>query len=314
MPQPAPSTICDELLAAALELARYGWQVFPLWGKTPAIPNPHPKGSWEHKNCHGECGRHGHGFYDATTDPVVITYWWMVRCPGANVAARVPPNMFVLDIDPQHGGHESLAALILDHGQLPETLTTISGRGTGGAHYFYRRPPGKVSTKLLGPGIDIKDNLGYTVHPPSCHPDSGKPYTYIDRPVVDPSQWLVKLITSEPVAPKPVSLFWASVWSPSVADDYCDNASWAEILEPHGWTCRDADPDADGAVWLHPSATSSCSATVRNGCLFVYSTNTPFEVTEPSNPHGYTRFRAFAILNHCGDLSAAARALREASS
>jgi hypothetical protein len=47
--------------------------------------------------------------------------------------------------------------------------------------------------------------------------------------------------------------------------------------------------------------------------LFVYSPNTPFTVTTPGDPHGYTRFRAYAVLEHGGDLSAAARALRAAS-
>ena len=74
--------------------------------------------------------------------------------------------------------------------------------------------------------------------------------------------------------------------------------------------CRDADPDADGARWLHPTHTSACSATIRHGCLFVYSSNTVFDVTETSDPNGYTKFRAFAVLDHDGDLSAAAKALR----
>ncbi len=43
---------------------------------------------------------------------------------------------------------------------------------------------------------------------------------------------------------------------------------------------------------------------MRHGCLFVYSPNTPFEVTETECPHGVTRFRALAILDHDGDLSA----------
>ena len=80
-------------------------------------------------------------------------------------------------------------------------------------------------------------------------------------------------------------------------------------MNPHGWRCRDADPDADGARWLHPRHTSACSATIRNGCLFVYSHNTVFDITEPGNPSGYTKFRAYALLNHEGDLSAAARAV-----
>ena len=83
------------------------------------------------------------------------------------------------------------------------------------------------------------------------------------------------------------------------------------MLEPHAWTCDDRNPDADGAHWLHPTATSSCSATVNDGCLFVYSPNTPFDVTTAGDPHGYTRFRAYAVLNHDGDMVAAARALKK---
>ena len=71
----------------------------------------------------------------------------------------------------------------------------------------------------------------------------------------------------------------------------------------------DTDPNADGARWLHPAHTSSCSATIRYGCLFVYSTSTEFETTESGAPNGYTKFRAYALLEHHGDLSLAARAL-----
>jgi hypothetical protein len=97
---------------------------------------------------------------------------------------------------------------------------------------------------------------------------------------------------------------------PSVGDQFTVKATWSAILTPHGWHCADADPDADGARWLHPNATSTCSATIRHGCLFVYSPNTPFDPTEAGDPHGYTKFRAFAVLDHSGDLSAAAKALR----
>lgn len=306
--------------AHAIEYAHHGWAVFPLRGKVPAILNPHPKGSPERQACKGECGLQGHGVLDATTDLGVITYWWGVVYRGANIGARVPENMFVLDVDPRHGGLESLAALEQSYSPLPETLTTISGRGDGGRHYFYRRPPGKLSAKHLGPGLDLKTSSGYVVMAPSIHPDSGDPYTRIDRPVADPPAWLIALITPEPIAPKMSprgntsarSRRGSQVFTGSIADDYTENTSWAEVLGPHGWTCPDSDPDADGAVWLHPTHTSSCSATVRHKCLFVYSTNTPFEVTEASNPNGYTPFRAYAVLNHGGDLSAAARTLMEA--
>jgi hypothetical protein len=82
------------------------------------------------------------------------------------------------------------------------------------------------------------------------------------------------------------------------------------VLAPHGWTCPDPNPDADGARWRHPGATNPKSATIRHGLLFVYSQATPFEPTEPGRPRGYSKFRAYAVLEHGGDQRAAARTLQ----
>jgi len=286
---------CDAepLGAYAIEYAVHHWPVFPLRGKVPAIAG-------------------GRGVLDATCDVVIVTDWWHGPYSGCNIGGRVPDSMVVLDVDPRHGGLDSITELEWCYEPLPPTLTTISGRGDGGAHYFYRRPPGKLSAKRLGAGVDVKTSTGYVVLAPSIHPHSGKPYTRIDAPVAAPPAWLIELLRPERVEPKPASRKLFSMLSgPSVADKFSESTSWADILTPHGWRCLDADPDADGARWLHPAATSACSATVRNGCLFVWSTSTVFDISEPGNPHGYTRFRAFALLDHGGDMSAAARALKE---
>jgi hypothetical protein len=170
-----------EFLDAALKLGHHGTAVFPLAGKIPRIPNPHPKGSPERLNCKGECGQLGHGYCDATTELGTIGYWWGVLYRGANIGARVPKGMFVLDIDPRHNGHESLA-IAADDAYVPQTLTTIRERR--GAHYL-SPATGEALNGASGPGIDIKTSLGYTVRAPSIHPDSGKPHVH-HRPVVDP--------------------------------------------------------------------------------------------------------------------------------
>jgi hypothetical protein len=283
----------NDIGAFAIEYGVNNWGIFPLNGKVPAIAG-------------------GRGVLDATTNTAKIAGWWGGRYAGCNIGGRVPESMFVLDIDPRNSGLESLAALEDKHGTLPETLTTVSGRGDGGRHLFYRRPPGKLSSKRLGPGIDIKTSTGYTVLAPSRHPDSGKPYTRIDAPVAAPPAWLIELLLPErhvTVHPTQRRSFWTARPGTSIADRFSASTSWSEILSPHGWRCIDADPDADGARWLHPTHTSACSATVRTNCLFVWSTSTVFEPSEPGNPKGYTRFRAHALLNHRGDMKAAARAI-----
>jgi hypothetical protein len=282
------------MLAAVTEYAKNNWAVFPLRGKIPAIPK--------------RLG--GRGILDATTDTAQITTWW-VRYRGANIGVRVPVNVFVIDVDPRAGGLKSLAALEAKHGRLPETLTTISGRGDGGHHLFYRRPAGTLSAARLGDGIDLKTHAGYVVGAPSIHPDTGKPYTRIDHPVAAPPAWLIKLLLPEPpktvTRPRRVNRRFNG---PSIADQYCAATTWPEILEPHGWTCTSPDPDADDACWLHPTATSKRSASVQHGHLFVWSPNTPFEITETGNPHGYSKFHAYAQLNYGGDMSAAAKSLK----
>ncbi|MGH3633419.1 MAG: bifunctional DNA primase/polymerase [Mycobacterium sp.] len=277
----------------AIEYAVRNWSVFPLRGKIPAI-------------------RGGRGVLDATTDLLTVIAWWSGRYAGLNIGGRVPDSMIVIDIDPRNGGLDTMIELQAKYGQLPETLTTISGRGDGGMHLFFRRPPGRLSAKRLGSGIDIKTNTGHTVLAPSIHPETGNPYTRIDRPVARPPSWLTELMRTEQrrTTARPFVRPVPRLSGRSIADEYCSRTSREDVLAPHNWSCLDADPDADGTRWRHPTATSPSSASIRHGCLFVYSTNTEFDITEPSNPHGYTKFRAFAVLNHGGDLGAAARYLR----
>jgi hypothetical protein len=254
----------------AIEYAIRNWPVFPLNGKVPAISRREG----------------GKGVLDATTDLNTVIAWWSGRYADCNIGLRVPETMVVIDVDPRNGGLDSLAEAEAQYGPLPQTLTTWSGRGDGGRHLYFRRPPGQLTVKRLGDGIDLKTSSGYVVAAPSIHPDTGKRYTRIDVAVATPPAWLVNLLAKSQVdspavrPPRRHTLYHGR----SIADAYGNNTSWARILEPHGWRCIDADPDADGARWLHPTATSACSATIRNGCLFAYSTNTQFEITESGIP------------------------------
>lgn len=85
----------------------------------------------------------------------------------------------VIDIDPRHGGIDSLSELEEKLGILPATQTALTGRGDGGTHYHYTYPKGtKIGCFELAPGIHVKADGGMCVLPPSLHPDTGKPYTW----------------------------------------------------------------------------------------------------------------------------------------
>jgi hypothetical protein len=157
-------------------------------------------------------------------------------------------------------------------------------------------------------GVDGRFHGNYVVLPPSIHPSSGQPYQWEDpeAPIAGMPLWLTDLVR-RPIRPRSVRRHRSPApIDDSIADWFTRSTTWWDILGSHGWLALD---DA-GERWLHPSATSELSATVTHDCLFVYSISTAFEATSAGAPCGYTRFRAWAVLNHGGDQSVAARAAR----
>jgi len=102
--------------------------------------------------------------------------------------------MFVVDIDPRHGGDESLIKLETEHGKLPCSTTVISG---GGGKHIYLSTNGSPVKGRIGllPGIDIKSTGGYVVAPPSTH-KSGKKYEFLGglNGIATAPTWLIELI------------------------------------------------------------------------------------------------------------------------
>ncbi len=180
----------------ALEYAAAGLQVFPL--------NFMRDGKC---SCGTDCGKNAgkhpigwlvpHGLKNATTDETTIRSWW-ARFPDAGVGLVTgsTAGFIVLDIDPRHGGQDSLNGLLTDHGPLPPGPK--SKTGGGGAHLFFAHPGGTVgnATGIL-PGIDLRADGGYIVAPPSGHP-SGGTYEWIvplnSVPLPPPPDWLLDFV------------------------------------------------------------------------------------------------------------------------
>jgi putative DNA primase/helicase len=88
----------------------------------------------------------------------------------------------------------------------------------------------------------------------------------------------------------------------SIMQEFNARASWAEILEPHGWTL--AHHIAGTQYWRRPGArTLGHDATAQDdGPLYVFSTSTVFEADRACS-----KFAAYAVLNCGGDMREAAR-------
>jgi hypothetical protein len=119
---------------------------------------------------------------------------WARRWPSCNVAliTGALSNVVVLDVDPRHGGLDSLVQLERELGELGETAVSITPGG--GRHVFFRHPGGRVanSASLLAPGLDVRGDNGLCVLPPSRRAD-GKAYQWWEGPdaLAPMPPWLV---------------------------------------------------------------------------------------------------------------------------
>jgi len=172
--------VTSDLLTAALDYAERGWPVFPCapGEKVPLFPVAHGEKDPLKGICHGECGRLGHGFYDATTDPDVVTRWWEAT-PRANIGLRTGVTFDVLDVDGPEaldaleavGGpaqvHEVGGLLICDDDVEGPTVSTPRG------WHCYVAPAGRGSPTRLGGllGADWRGQGGYVIAPPSRRSD-----------------------------------------------------------------------------------------------------------------------------------------------
>ena len=89
-------------------------------------------------------------------------------------------------------------------------------------------------------------------------------------------------------------------------DDWCARGDIRPILAAHGWNYLGTKQDGN-ELWQRPGKTGDGNSATFNGSVFcVFSTNAaPFEAK------GYSKFQVYALLEHNGDFTAAAKALLE---
>jgi hypothetical protein len=172
--------VTDSRLAHALDAVSRGYRVFLLW---PGSKKP--------------IGRFApHGFYGATTDPVVIRTWFR-ECPDASYGIVTGGRVLVLDVDGEDGERR-----VQELG-VPRTLTVATPRGL---HRYYTTPIRcESNTDLFGGNshVDVKADRAYVVGPGSSRKD-GQLYAIIDDidPVEAPA-WLLEMVGSPGIPSQP---------------------------------------------------------------------------------------------------------------
>lgn len=147
------------ILEIARKYVKRGWSVIPLEGKIPAIV-------WkDYQNRH-------------PTDEE-LQQWFSDGKKNIGIVTGKISGLSVVDIDLKSGGLETLKTL-----GLPMTWTVKTGGG--GWHYYYKYTPNIQQTTGIYAGIDIRNDGGQVVAPPSMH-KSGKRYewTYWEDEMLD---------------------------------------------------------------------------------------------------------------------------------
>lgn len=93
--------------------------------------------------------------------------------PNIGITTGKLSNITVIDIDQKSGGLETLKTL-----NLPPTYTVKTGGG--GFHYYYKYNKNFSSNSGILSGIDIRNDGGQVVAPPSLH-QSGNFYTEFEE-------------------------------------------------------------------------------------------------------------------------------------
>lgn len=204
---------------------------------------------------------------------------------------------------------------------------------SGGVHWFYRLSDAPVpgNTKLAS-GADkvtlaeTRGEGGFVVLAPTggaAHPTgkawqrlAGGPTTMptLTMSERDALHLLVRTIDEtpeqQPAPSGPISALWSN-YRPlegdiTPGDDYENRTDWAEILTPHGWTL--VYQRGNLRYWCRPGKKDGISATTGKADdrdrLYVFTSSTEFQAETP-----YTKFGAYALLEHRSDHAAAAKQL-----
>lgn len=296
-------------LEHALYYAARGWRVIPI---PPGHKHPHGITNWQQA---------------ATTDTTRIErYWKLNPAHGVGIATGADSGLFVVDIDPDDGGDDSLRVLEAANGELPDTMEAVTGGG--GRHLVFAWPDeGEIrnsASGALGAGIDVRGTGGVFVVAPTVHPHTGRPYAWelehdpFDGIAPAPAPaWLLELLQRplaaaqarrEPIARAKVGDLPGDAWEATT--------SWAEQLEADGASLHSVHHDSAGnryELWTRPGkqVREGASASLYyagSDVLKVFSSNWAPLVAEQT----YTLWGYHVATRHGGDFEAAASKQRYA--
>ena len=312
----------SKILETALQLAAQGISVVPVatdGSKRPGI------NSWKE-------------FQQRWATPDELLAWFAQGEGVGVICGAISGNLEMLELE----GRAVARKMHIDIGEIAknsglEDIWNKLNNGyvettpSGGLHWLYRidgEVPG--NTKLArrpgeNGGIDVlaetRGEGGFVIVAPTngtCHPSGGAWTMLIGGPASIPTitraerdalHNLFSMFDEIPKAEYIAEEIKTKSDGPlSPGDDYNRKVSWNQILEPLGWTKVYSTRDGVTA-WRRPGKSEGISANTNHAGtdkFYCFTTSSVFE-SETS----YSKFAAYALIEHQGDFRAAAKALRQ---
>jgi putative DNA primase/helicase len=250
----------------------------------------------------------------------------------AIVAGSVSGHLEILDFESEAPFHQWLSLVDTHESELASALVIIN-TPSGGHHVAYRCMSGiernqKLAMRFDGNTakvmIETRGEGGYVLTvgcPPSCHP-ARRPYTLLQGDLVPGhGERCIPSITADErcllidaartfneVTKQQKEAHGRSTGGIRPGDVFAQHVRWDEILIPRDWTI--AGTLGEETLWRRPGKEHGWSATTNyrgSDRLYVFSTNAPpFE-----HNTCYTKFGAYAFLEHGGDFKAAASTIAQ---
>jgi hypothetical protein len=200
----------EDKRSRAIELAERGFRVFPI--NPYRAPDQPIADAIRQAEKRAKTPVAGFSQKKASAEPEIVRQWWSCSDDSSadlNIGLSISDEFFVLDIDVDKGGDDSLLQLEGKYGPLPPTITVKTR--SGGTHYYFRTGGCRVKTSVgkVGKGIDVRGAVshGYVLAPGSVI--NGKSYEWVKEPnrrgsafdsMAEAPSWLIDRMPTGPRA------------------------------------------------------------------------------------------------------------------
>jgi hypothetical protein len=250
---------------------------------------------------------------------------WFKDAAGICILTGAPSgNLEVLDFDQAGAAYAAWCDLVAEKSSDLLARLVVQKTQSGGRHVMYRLDDHVLGNRVLARCaatgkahgetlIETRGEGGLVI----CYPSKGYEClqgSLLEVPLISPQEHATLIEAAQQfhsgqqratagATPGPAQSHQSLATGGILpGDEFNDRGDLHSLLRRHGWRQLQS---GENEQWCRPGKQDGCSATLKNGVFYVFSSNAP-----PFEPgRGYSPFAVYAHLEHAGDFSAATKAL-----